>query len=390
MSNIGFLEADAICLILLIWIIVEIHTKIDRRFENILFKSAVILVSIMIVSDAGRRICNGIPGTIPYIFNSIFSASFYAVSGFAAATYLLFLIVENMPDKRRKPPRILRDLPMLPIVFLSVISICSIWTGWLFSISKETNVREHGPLYFFEPAITYAFFALTSIFLIVKLVTHRYDSTQAHNRRIIVILLVASGIVHLFITSTATIWLAISVSIVLIYMELQIKQISLDELTNVNNRRSFNNYLNLLVKEERQTSFSLLMCDIDLFKQINDRYGHVEGDYALSAVASILKEQCANLSETELYIARFGGDEFAIICTAPEPMKMSQKLKDNIRSAFTAHNTASEKSYKIKISIGIAEAEPSLRDPKILIAKADKALYEEKGIHHKKLSKHLL
>ncbi|HBG66139.1 MAG TPA: hypothetical protein DDW78_06675 [Treponema sp.] len=384
MDKIGFLEANAVCIIVLGWIFFEIRTRPDQRFENILFSNTLSTVCIMLLSASVRLVCNGMPGRLCYILNLVSSAAFYAVSGYASASWLLFLAMETWGSKKKRPAVILRYLPMAPIIFLAVISICSIWTGWVFYIPPETNLRTHGVMHAAEPVITYTFFASSALLLIVRMLQRRFTRHEIRIRLIFIILLIASGLVHAIVPSTSTIWLALSVSLALLYIEMQTKQISQDGLTGINNRRSFDNYLNLLFKEERTEGLFLMMCDIDLFKTINDKYGHIEGDEALCTTAGILKRQCHAHGGRGVYLARYGGDEFVIVCSMETAASM-QALKTSIEGAFGAYNASKEKPYMLRLSIGIAEAEPEMQDVRKLIMKADAALYEEKRQHHKSL-----
>lgn len=123
-----------------------------------------------------------------------------------------------------------------------------------------------------------------------------------------------------------------------------------------------------------QLSFSLLMVDLDNFKQINDTYGHLAGDAALKECARIIKD---NLRQVDL-IGRFGGEEFVIMLTetATEKTRMvSERIRKAVEStAFKAY----DEKLKITISIGASifpEDADNLHD---LIDRADSALYTAK------------
>lgn len=86
--------------------------------------------------------------------------------------------------------------------------------------------------------------------------------------------------------------------------------ISIDPLTKLNNRNMLENYLKTLTNDVKARSF-VLMLDLDSFKQINDNFGHLEGDKVLMSVSSVLK---SNVSErNDAFLARYGGDEFIVI-----------------------------------------------------------------------------
>ncbi len=99
-----------------------------------------------------------------------------------------------------------------------------------------------------------------------------------------------------------------------------------DKLTGIANRRYFDDYLVDEFKRARreQKPLSLLMIDVDCFKQYNDRYGHVEGDACLHSVASALNEACRRPGDL---VARYGGEEFAIVLpNTDNALKMGESI----------------------------------------------------------------
>jgi diguanylate cyclase len=159
----------------------------------------------------------------------------------------------------------------------------------------------------------------------------------------------------------------------------QIKEQSLkDMLTGIANRNAFDRSLDeLLVRaNEDRSRFSLLLLDIDHFKQVNDTYGHLVGDKILRFVAATIK-RCVKGKD---FVARFGGEEFAVILPGTE-MAGAYVAAEQIRKAV-AHSvlkdTQTQKSYgNITISIGVSQTERGDL-PLTVIERADQALYRAK------------
>ncbi|MEM7557240.1 MAG: diguanylate cyclase, partial [Cyanobacteria bacterium P01_A01_bin.84] len=129
---------------------------------------------------------------------------------------------------------------------------------------------------------------------------------------------------------------------------------------------------------QEQEFLSLILCDIDYFKLYNDTYGHPIGDYCLQQVA--LAIECVMESIPGL-VARYGGEEFGIILpqiNGLEALKIAQRIAVNINKLHIAHQKSLINDY-VTISLGVHSLIPNAESsPELLIALADKALYQAK------------
>jgi len=155
------------------------------------------------------------------------------------------------------------------------------------------------------------------------------------------------------------------------------EEASLDPLSGILNRRGFDLELSRLCRAatEQGIAFSLVMVDIDLFKKINDTYGHPFGDQVIRAVGQALSQ----LTQRKDVAARYGGEEFALLL--PEtPAAGARDVADRVRAAIargTIKRGGNEPVGNITISAGVAQYVPG-EDPLSLIARADRALYASK------------
>jgi diguanylate cyclase (GGDEF)-like protein len=150
-----------------------------------------------------------------------------------------------------------------------------------------------------------------------------------------------------------------------------------DTLTDVYNRREFFSRLNGEIKRSLRYShtFSLMILDLDDFKNVNDTYGHQAGDKVLNTIAAVIRQEV----RPEDILARYGGDEFGLIL--PEtPIANALKLAERIQSAVTAQDItlAEKKTVKIGLSAGAAEFPKDGESPEDLISVADRSLYAAK------------
>jgi diguanylate cyclase (GGDEF)-like protein len=156
------------------------------------------------------------------------------------------------------------------------------------------------------------------------------------------------------------------------------EQNTIDSLTGVKNRSAFDRRLIAegRISRRQQTPMSLLMIDIDKFKNINDKYGHLGGDHTIRAIANTLSEYVKR--PTDL-VSRFGGEEFAIIlpCTDIEgALLVAEQIRQAVSELNIVHN---EDIIPVTVSIGISETIiDSDEHPMLLLEQADKALYQAK------------
>jgi diguanylate cyclase (GGDEF)-like protein len=157
----------------------------------------------------------------------------------------------------------------------------------------------------------------------------------------------------------------------------------LDELTGLPSRRAFNEALRLL-----RGHYAIAMCDVDLFKNLNDTYGHDVGDQVLKMIAGRLSNVRGGGR-----VFRHGGEEFAILFrrrTAAEVFPIVESLREAVaeaeflfresrqRPGSDALKAASGKSAKITISIGFADRSDGRPTPETVFKAADEALYRAK------------
>lgn len=146
-----------------------------------------------------------------------------------------------------------------------------------------------------------------------------------------------------------------------------------DELTGLYNRAGLVSARDSMTADQPRT-VAVMMADLDHLKQINDRFGHQEGDIALRSVADILRRVLG----PDHAIGRIGGDEFQA-CFVRASEKTLQKWVGRIKEACNAYNETSERPYFLEISVGYATGTVQSREEwEALAARADEALYEAK------------
>ena len=152
---------------------------------------------------------------------------------------------------------------------------------------------------------------------------------------------------------------------------------SVDSLTEVYNRRFFFENANREFARFKRYHhpLSIIMLDLDNYKNINDTFGHITGDLVLKAVAKFIQE---NIRETDV-LGRYGGDEFSLLLPEtdlPKAVEIAERLRQSMENhEFRADDVA----IKVTISIGVASTNDRVTDLSQLLLSADMALYDAKN-----------
>lgn len=151
-----------------------------------------------------------------------------------------------------------------------------------------------------------------------------------------------------------------------------------DALTGIFNRRSLMQQAEQRFEEARASAspISCIMCDIDHFKAVNDKYGHAGGDQVIQGAAKALSRGL----RLDDFVGRYGGEEFCVILpgsTLEQASDVAERLREDIEANLGAA-LRDHVGVRVTMSFGVAEMEPQMPDPAALIDLADQALYHSK------------
>jgi diguanylate cyclase (GGDEF)-like protein len=161
------------------------------------------------------------------------------------------------------------------------------------------------------------------------------------------------------------------------------QEVSLDSLTKIHNRRAYQ----LRIHEELQRFhryrqvFSLILFDVDHFKQVNDLYGHRAGDNCLKEIINRIKP---SLRKSD-FLARYGGEEFIIILPGTEKTKAclaAEKIRRLIENTTFLYQG---QQIPVTISLGVTQVEPGDKEPEGLFMRVDAAMYQAKKMGRNKV-----
>jgi diguanylate cyclase (GGDEF)-like protein/putative nucleotidyltransferase with HDIG domain len=186
---------------------------------------------------------------------------------------------------------------------------------------------------------------------------------------------------HLRVLQVITSKVALAIENVLKYRQAESSATS-DYLTGLPNARALFMYLDReLTRCKRENSgLAVMVCDMNGFKQINDCYGHLEGDKTLKLFANLLREVCREYD----YVARMGGDEFVVVAPNLTPSAASEKAILLSTLATQAGRQVCGKDL-LSLSVGTAFYRQDGTDAEQLLAEADRKMYAVKQMHHERV-----
>jgi diguanylate cyclase (GGDEF)-like protein len=184
---------------------------------------------------------------------------------------------------------------------------------------------------------------------------------------------IIAAALQVFLSTTAPLFCFwCTLIIIFVYLNLQNQLISTDTLTSLNNRNQLERYMQQLREFK---DYYVIMVDVDHFKQINDNYGHVEGDHALVLISKALKRACDRLGKS-VFLCRYGGDEFLLIVPTEMPGFAVKVIRECLQDEIS--NRRGPQKYSIEASVGYAAWDGRASSFRRSVVSADEMMYEDK------------
>jgi diguanylate cyclase (GGDEF)-like protein len=183
---------------------------------------------------------------------------------------------------------------------------------------------------------------------------------------------------HLRVLLAVTHKIALSIENALRYRQAETSAVT-DALTRLPNASSLFLHLDSEVARSKRdnTTLTILVCDLDGFKRVNDRFGHLEGNKVLRTVAQGLQENCREYD----YVARMDGDEFVVVLPGHPPEAVQKKIQALSEIAIQAGRLHCGEDL-LSMSVGAAVFPEDGTDAEQLLAEADRRMYHTKREHH--------
>lgn len=350
------------------------HRRRSRNlfYDDKLFSWMCRLTLVLSICETAVFCIDGIVFTgsifISRVLNSFIFMS-NAVFSFCWVVYVYYKLFGNFERLKQKMWII------IPGAFVFCLAFFNIFFDVFFTIN-EANVYIRKPLAYINYLVTYGYLIYGSCLVIV----YRNKIKRYMFMPVIVFMvpIFIGSLIQMCFYGIALIWVSVALGLTSLYVNLQNEATLMDPLTKLYNREYLLRYLGECIqKYNHQKILCGMMIDINSFKYINDTYGHLEGDFVIEAVGSVLLKQVGKNG----IASRYGGDEF-IIVKFFDDLEAIEQLKNNIVQAMKDFNDQHTLEYEVNLSIGVGLYQESFHNVDDFMRCIDKKMYEEKSKYY--------
>lgn len=364
--NLSFsvLTADIISILLIGTLYLANRQKAEYDRDMRLLQQMMVTIGIANISDSCVYYLAGSSNIVIKVLVFLSGSGLFLGNVMIGYLWAKFIMVHmNIPfsDIRRN---IYRTIGLISIVLL----VINIFYPLVFSVSDGRYQRGFAYIIFL---IFAAFYILDSLYLYVKRVK-KNGSLKLFPVHIFLIPVILGVVIQAFFVEIAITWTSIAISVAGIMTALKNEIIFTDCLTGLYNRE----YLEFLHKRacnKKDCWVSGIMIDLNGFKQINDNYGHAEGDLALCIVADLLRKSFSEYG----VVTRYAGDEFVIMLNTTDD-QLIQKIIKSAKKNFVTENEKSDKPYQLSASMGYAITNLSNETIDDFMNRIDEQMYQDK------------
>ena len=380
MENLLYCTINIFCIMILISILRKLYVSVDKRMNRVMLTWFIIASIILCISDVVWGVVDFTNSWVamPYI-SVIVNMAYHMFTG--VVSYLWFLYSESEQGSKSVKTKTGLILGILPVVVLVILVGGSIKYGWVFHVDSD-GVYHRGDYYLVLTAICYFYMITTSLKALVKSFMKKYFLERQHFRSLFAFCLVpaVAGVLQVLFVGSPMLSAGIAFAALQVYMNSTEQIVSVDPMTQLNNRTQLERHLyNKMKSKGENKDIILFIMDLDYFKKINDTYGHIEGDEAIIIAADAIKMV---VGRNNFFACRYGGDEFVVVAETSKdynPKDFISELNDEL------YVTTAEKGkpYTLHFSVGYKRYDESIEDVPAFIAKADEGLYRIKNARPK-------
>jgi diguanylate cyclase (GGDEF)-like protein len=293
-----------------------------------------------VTTDFAGNLLSGIGGTTVTVALYAVLTSFFLFQNLTY--YLAFMFIDYFAHKNILRSRKILKFILLFLGLYTVSTLINLPLHYYFHISMD-NRYTPGRLYVLRLAVSYLpiLLAVSDMIFSIKI----FRKAEVYSLVFFALLTGSGAALDIVIRIGSLTWPCFAAGLLYIYFFIVQSDSKIDSLTGTGNRYSFNEFTDKLSRLSVKQSWVIMMIDMDHFKEINDKYGHLEGDKALRDMADIIKSTIRHSDFT----ARYGGDEFVLAVREDNDI---EKLLARLREAIARRNRKQTKPYRIEMSYG--------------------------------------
>lgn len=365
-----YVIVSIVCTVSLIYFIIVTNRSAEHSSELLFYKFSIGFAALCSFTDImfALREFGAFPlrDSVNYLCEILYSL------GSICGAYCWFIYSEKKRQSSLSSSSRLLRIFALPFGVMCLFTITTPLHKLCFSLSGSQYVRG---------VLNVPFTVICSAFILYSCLASGISSFQKkfHSKSVLLRLLFVYSffliLAQLLQVSMGPVLPFRSLAATVIFMFITLRgmceTVTVDALSNINNRFSFDRFLDDKISGD--DAFWLLMLDIDDFKRINDTYGHIYGDIAIRYTASAIVRAVPH----NYFVARYGGDEFAVVAPS-ENEPTIESLEGKIRSELQQILSENNCPFLLDITAGYTKRKESINNIPDLVEAADRMLYEKK------------
>jgi len=353
----------ALMLLMKIYYKKEVYSNSNRLFKAMLFG-----VIFIMVLEFLSWLYDGKPGNFAHYMNIVFNVALFMFSPLVPSLWVAYIYYKIYGDIEKVRKYLWFQYPLIISVILGFINLI---TPIVFEISRDTNIFSRLPLLSINFVMIYMMITYSIIITIKE--RKKLNSTVLIAVLLFVLLPVFGSLLQLYNFGLIVMYPILSLSLIVIYLFMETTSSSSDYLTGLYSRSRFDEVVTS--KVQRNEVFSVIMLDLDDYKQFNDEYGHIVGDRVLIMFANLMKQVFGQ----KALPARYGGDEFVVVIEE-ENESLILELKIKLQSKISESTDPILKNLKFSYGHSTRTKTNQL-DYDALLKLADNAMYENKAVN---------
>ena len=369
-----YTEANIVCILILLILLVNDRLHNTRQEKQIRFNWTVVAHIGYFISDIGWAAV--LSGNLPRtrLLVGLFNFTNLVMMHLLAFEWFLYMAAsENMDFRKSRRRRNLCRTPMIVSVLVMVVAYVIAPEFW---INKDGELNS---LYYLMLILMPVLYMIAAFVISLR---NARKTRSRENKKLYLLIgiyplaVVVSGLIQTIFLDAPLFCFGCTIMLLFFYIENMQTLVSVDSLTRLNNRGQINRYMDQIVYKEN-VRHTAMMIDIDRFKEINDTYGHAEGDRALTLMAQALRQSVAGI-EAPVFIGRYGGDEFTVFVQHAEGDGLPEEIISRIRAVLEEKQQQHRLPYDLKISAGYDALQDKNDSMDACVIRADEKLYEDK------------